>query len=188
MMGTTFVMANIQRLQALLRILRSGERRYSRMAYCFGAGLPGRHCGPGPVALLRGWPLPDLRSGRGRIELGNVGLYPGVRLHCSGAGRIAVGDGTFLNRQARVFAGCDVQVGKRCMISWQTVITDCANFGSVAKFEPVVLEDEVWLGSRVVILGGTRLGHGCIVAAGSVVQGKFPAGSILTGKHAETIG
>lgn len=178
----------IQRLSALLRILRSKERRYSPVAYLFGAGLPGRRGGAGPIAWVRGWPMPDLRPGDGRIELGHVGLYPGVKLHCRGAGRIAIGDGTFLNRQARVFAGCDVQLGRGCMVSWQTVITDCTALGPATACAPVVLEDEVWIGSRAVILGGTRLGHGCIVAAGSVVQGEYPAGSILAGKPAEAIG
>ena len=158
------------------------------MAYLFGAGLPGRRGGPGAVAWLRGWPMPDVRPGSGCIELGHVGLYPGVRLHCRGAGRIAIGDGTFLNRQARVFAGREVQLGRCCMVSWQTVITDCTNVGAMPEFEPVLLEDDVWIGSRVIILGGTRLGRGCIVAAGSVVQGSFPAGSILAGKPAEAIG
>ncbi|MFZ4394476.1 MAG: acyltransferase [Kiritimatiellia bacterium] len=179
---------NIQRLIALRRILRSRDRRYSPAAYLFGACLPGRRGGAGPVAWLRGWPMPDLRPGRGCIELGHVGLYPGVRLHCRGMGHIAIGDGTFLNRQARVLAGCDVRLGQACMVSWQTVITDHATTGPEAEYDPVVLEDEVWLGCRVVILGGTRLGRGCIVAAGSVVQGVFPANSILAGQPAEAIG
>jgi acetyltransferase-like isoleucine patch superfamily enzyme len=179
---------NTQRLTAFWRILCSRDRHYSLVAYLFGALLPGRRSGAGPVAWVRGWPMPDVRPGSGRIELGHVGLYPGVRLHCRGTGQIAIGEGTFINRQARVFAGSRVHLGRNCMVSWQTVITDCTCAGPVAAFDPVVLEDEVWLGSRVVILGGTRLGRGCIVAAGSVVQGSFPAGSILAGKPAEVIG
>ena len=73
------------------------------------------------------------------------------------------------------------------MVSWQTVITDHAGFDAAVPFVPVVLEDEVWVGSRVVILGGTVLGRGCVVAAGSVVQGEFPAGSIIAGKAAEVV-
>ena len=53
--------------------------------------------------------------------------------------------------------------------------------------QPVVLEDEVWIGNRAIILGGTHLGRGCVVAAGAVVQGDFPAGSILAGKPAEIV-
>ena len=180
---------NSSRLLPLLRALRSSERSYSLLAYLFGALLPGRRAGAGPVAWLRGWPMPDVRPGAaGRIELGHVGLYPGVRLHCHGEGRILIGDGTFINWQSRVLAGREVVLGQRCMISWQSVITDCLDIGGMAACEPVVLEDEVWIGSRAMILGGTRLGRGCIVAAGAVVQGTFAAGSILAGKPAEAIG
>ena len=175
------------RLLSLLRILRPGRRSYSLVAYLFGAALPGRRSGAGPVAWLRGWPMPDLRPGAGRIELGHVGLYPGVCLHCAGEGRIVIGDGTFLNRRARVLAGREVRVGRNCRVSWQTVITDSPNLALPDTFDPVVFEDEVWIGSRAIILGGTHLGRGCIVAAGSVVQGTFPAGSILAGQPAKVV-
>ena len=171
----------------MLRVLARGGRQYSPIAYAFGALLPGRREGHGPVAWVRGWPMPDVRAGAGEINLGHVGLYPGVKLHCRGAGRIQIGDGTFLNRSVRVFAGHSITLGKKCMVSWQTVITDFAGFDANDPFAPVVLEDEVWIGNRAIILGGTRLGCGCVVAAGAVVQGEFPAGAILAGKPAEVV-
>ena len=175
------------RIFPLLRVLYSGGRRYSMAAYLFGALLPGEKDGSGPVAMLRGWPVPDVRQGKGTIEIGHVGLYPGVKLHCSGSGRIAVGDGSFLNRHARILAGDQVVIHRNCMVSWQAVITDFTGFESGEMYAPVLLEDEVWVGSRALILGGTRLGRGCVVAAGSIVQGDFPAGSVVAGKPAEVI-
>ena len=171
----------------MLRILARGGRLYSPIAYLFGALLPGRREGHGPVAWVRGWPMPDVRVGAGVISLGHIGLYPGVTLHCRGAGRITVGDGTFLNRRARLFAGREVTLGKNCMVSWESVITDFTGFDTAEPFAPVVLEDRVWIGNRAIILGGTHLGRGCVVAAGAVVQGDFPAGSILAGKPAEIV-
>lgn len=175
------------RVLPLLNILRSGGRHYSLVAYLFGAFLPGERTGTGPVAWVRGWPMPDLRRGTGAIDIGHVGLYPGVRLHCGAYGRIAIGDGTFLNRQARIYAQKQVVLQQSCMVSWETVITDFAGWESVERYAPVLLEDGVWVGSRAIILGGTRLGRGCVVAAGSVVQGDFPAGAIVAGKPAEAI-
>ena len=175
------------RIIPLLRILRAGARRYSLVAYLFGALLPGGKSGPGPVVWLRGWPMPDVRRGAGTIELGHVALYPGVQLHCCGSGHIAIGDGSFLNRCARVFAGRQVVLHRNCMVSWQTIITDFVGFDAGEPFAPVILEDDVWVGSRALILGGTRLGRGCVVAAGSVVQGEFPAGAVIAGKPAEVM-
>jgi acetyltransferase-like isoleucine patch superfamily enzyme len=177
----------IARFFQMLRVLAGCGRQYSPVAYAFGALLPGRRTGHGPVAWVRGWPMPDVRAGAGSIELGHVGLYPGVKLHCANAGRIVIGNGTFLNRSARVFAGRSVTLGQKCMVSWQTTITDFAGFDAAEPFAPVVLEDEVWIGNRAIILGGTRLGRGCVVAAGAVVQGDFPAGSILAGQPAEHV-
>jgi len=174
------------RILSVLRVLRSGERRYSPVAYAFGALLPGKRTGAGPVAWLRGWPMPEVCGGEGVIELGHVALYPGVCLHCRGSGRITVGDGSFLNRHARVFSASRVELGRNCMVSWDTVITDYVGPG-VEPFSPVVLEDDVWIGSRAVLLGGTRLGRGCVVAAGSVVRGVFPPGAVLAGKPAEVV-
>ena len=175
------------RILSLSRILRSDERRYSRIAYLFGACLPGEKSGRGPVAWLRGWPMPDIRQGSGTIDIGHAGLYPGVRLHCHGSGRIHIGDGSFLNRQTRVYAGKQVMIQRNCMVSWQTIITDFIGLESKEMFSPVLIEDGVWIGSRALILGGTRLGRGCVVAAGSVVQGDFPPGSVLAGKTGEVI-
>lgn len=175
------------RILPLLRILRSGERRYSLVAYLFGALLPGEKSGTGPVAWLRGWPTPDVRRGSGTIDIGHVGLYPGVQLHCRGSGHITVGDGSFLNRHARILAGKQVVLRQNCMVSWQAIITDFAGSELEEAFAPVLLEDEVWIGSRALILGGTRLGCGCVVAAGSIVQGDFPAGAVIAGRPADVI-
>lgn len=177
----------MRRLWALLRLLRHPVRLYGWPAYVCGALLPGRRRGTGPVAWPRGWPMPDIRPGAGRIELGHVGLYPGVRLHCSGTGRITVGDGTFLNRKARIFAVDSVTLGRDCMVAWDAVITDCAGHGEAVSAGPVHIGDGAWIGCRAVVLGGTRLGRGCVVAAGAVVQGKFAAGSLLVGCRAEAV-
>ena len=172
---------------SVFRVLRRGERRYSPVAYLFGALLPGRRSGSGPVAWLRGLPMPDVRPGRGRIALGHVALYPGVKLHCRGNGLIEVGDGSFLNRNTRVYAGREVRIGARCMVSWDCIVTDWSGFDAAEPCAPVFLGDNVWVGARVVILGGTRLGDGCVVAAGSVIQGEYPAGTIVSGKPAEVV-
>jgi len=171
-----------------LAILLAGQRTYSPVAYAFGLMLPGRFQG-GPVAWLRGWPRPDIVPGRGRIEIGHVGLYPGVKLHCLDEGHIAVGSGSYLNRNTRVTAGKSVRLGHHCMVSWDVIITDASisdgkQVGDV-RFDSVEIGNHAWIASRVVILGGTRLGDRCIVGAGSVVQGSYPSGTVLTGIPAQ---
>src|SRR5574344_957739 len=49
------------------------------------------------------------------------------------------------------------------------------------------IADFVWIGARVIILGGTTIGEGAIVQAGSVVHGQIPAYSIVGGNPAVII-
>jgi acetyltransferase-like isoleucine patch superfamily enzyme len=52
---------------------------------------------------------------------------------------------------------------------------------------PIVLEDDIWVGSRVTFLAGTTIGRGSIVAAGSVVRSSFPEHSIIGGVPAKLL-
>jgi len=49
----------------------------------------------------------------------------------------------------------------------------------------VIIEDNVWLGDRVIVLGGVRIGEGAIVQAGSVVVSDIPKYAIAGGHPAK---
>lgn len=49
----------------------------------------------------------------------------------------------------------------------------------------IVIEDNVWLGDRVIILGGVRIGEGAIIQAGSVVVQDVPKYAIAGGSPAQ---
>lgn len=51
----------------------------------------------------------------------------------------------------------------------------------------VVVGDDVWIGARVTLLAGSRVGDGCIIAAGSVVRGEFPPRSVIGGVPARVL-
>jgi acetyltransferase-like isoleucine patch superfamily enzyme len=51
----------------------------------------------------------------------------------------------------------------------------------------VIVEDDVWVGTNVVILKGVRVGRGSIVAAGAVVNREVPPYSIVAGIPAKVI-
>ena len=52
------------------------------------------------------------------------------------------------------------------------------------KTAPIVLEDDVWLGTRVTVLKGVTIGRGAVVGAGSVVTESAPAFSVVAGTPA----
>lgn len=50
--------------------------------------------------------------------------------------------------------------------------------------EPIVIGDDVWIGSRSLIMKGVHIGHGAIIAAGSVVTKSVPPYEIWGGNPA----
>lgn len=57
-----------------------------------------------------------------------------------------------------------------------------------AADRPVVIEDNVWIGARAILLPGVRIGSGSVVGAGAVVSRDVPAGVIVAGNPAKVVG
>ena len=53
--------------------------------------------------------------------------------------------------------------------------------------KPVIIEDNVWIGTGVSILPGVKVGTGSVIGAGAVVTHDIPADSIATGVPARVI-
>jgi galactoside O-acetyltransferase len=53
--------------------------------------------------------------------------------------------------------------------------------------QPVIIEDDVWIGTRAVILPGVRIGYGSVIAAGSVVTKDVPPMTVVAGIPAKPI-
>lgn len=52
---------------------------------------------------------------------------------------------------------------------------------------PIIVEDDVWIGQRCLILSGVKIGQGAVVAAGAVVTKNVPAYAIVAGNPAKVI-
>jgi acetyltransferase-like isoleucine patch superfamily enzyme len=48
-------------------------------------------------------------------------------------------------------------------------------------YKDITIEDQVWLGSRVIVLGSVSIGEGAIIQAGSVVVKDIPKYAIAGG-------
>ena len=55
------------------------------------------------------------------------------------------------------------------------------------KTAPVIIEDDVWLGTNVVVLPGVRIGQAAVIGAGAVVRHDIPAYSVAAGVPAVVI-
>ncbi len=86
----------------------------------------------------------------------------------------------------KVIIGDNFHSGTECQI-----ISEIHNYeGSKIPYDEtyickdVVIEDNVWLGNRVIVLGGVTIGEGAIIQAGSVVVGSIPKYAIAGGHPA----
>jgi acetyltransferase-like isoleucine patch superfamily enzyme len=51
----------------------------------------------------------------------------------------------------------------------------------------VILGNNIWVGSKVTFLDGSRVGDNCVVAAGAVVKDEFPSNVIIGGVPAKVL-
>lgn len=58
-------------------------------------------------------------------------------------------------------------------------------YDSTYILRDITIEDNVWLGSRVIILGGVTIGEGAIIQAGSTVVSDIPKYAIAGGHPAK---
>ena len=52
-------------------------------------------------------------------------------------------------------------------------------------YKNIIIEDNVWLGDRVIILGGIKIGEGAVIQAGSVVVEDIPICAVAGGHPAK---
>lgn len=114
------------------------------------------------------------------------------------AERIVVGHRARIGSRCHLWAGPEtgkIVIGDDALLGPEVLITAasyCYNQGSPVTEQPmaeadVVIGNDVWLATRVVILPGTTIGDGCIVAAGAVVRGEFPPMSVIAGAPAKVV-
>ncbi|MGA2121747.1 MAG: acyltransferase [Methanoregula sp.] len=116
---------------------------------------------------------------------------------------IFVGDNVSLGSRPTLIASLSkIQIGNNVIFGPEvTIIGGNHNTSYVGKFivdvtdsdkKPendlgVIIEDDVWVGARAIILNGVKIGRGSIVAAGAVVTHNSPPYSIIAGVPARII-
>jgi len=87
-----------------------------------------------------------------------------------------------------VFIGDNFHSGSECIIISENHNFDKGNaipYDNTFICRDVIIEDNVWIGSRVILLGGIKIGEGAIIQAGSVVVSDIPKYSIAGGHPAK---
>lgn len=148
-----------------------------------------RPCALGLPLLGRGTPtnfvtVLSLKPGS-RLDLSGVLIGRGSRLTVESNARLAIGEQTFVADGSWIGSSQEIEIGRRCAISWNVTIIDGGDHHRPPA--PIRIEDHVWIGCNAIILRGVTIGADSIVGAGAVVTRSCPPRSVLAGVPARVI-
>lgn len=105
----------------------------------------------------------------------NAGCCKGVYI----GNYVAIADGTYLRSANHSFNRLDIPI----MDQGHTAVELCFN----DRLYSVIIEDDVWVGARAIILSGAWIGKGSIISAGAVVSNTIPPFSIVVGNPGRVV-
>jgi acetyltransferase-like isoleucine patch superfamily enzyme len=158
------------------------------------------------VAIGTGFRMEELPyiQGRGRIVIGD-------RVWLSGQPQIAfgrsltalpelvIGDGTFIGHHCGFNVARSIRIGCHCLLASGVLVFDMDGHPLDASHRrageptppeaiaPVVIGDDVWIGTGAMILKGVTIGDRSIIAAKSVVTKDIPPDTVVAGNPARVV-
>ncbi len=97
-------------------------------------------------------------------------------------------NGITITGKGNVIIGNNFHSGGECLMICQIHNYDTGTkipYDSTYILQDITIEDNVWLGSRVTVLGNVTIGEGAIIQAGSVVVSNIPKYAIAGGHPAK---
>jgi len=139
---------------------------------------------------------PKISNSGGRSFLGDDVIFDSkvtpIYLELTRDGVLRIGEQTYLNDG--VWLGCTsaITIGARCLIGPGVRIFDNSYHGLYQRrvlpnARPVKIEDDVWIATNAIILGGVTIGRGAVVGANSVVSHDVAPYTIVAGSPAKPI-
>ena len=134
----------------------------------------------------------------GTIEIGSGTCFHSgaleTELTAFAGAHLRIGKDCQINKGTVINASLSIDIADRCQIGYGVIILDSHLHEEAVeerhlrpKPMAVIIEEDVWLGSRVMIMPGVRIGRGSIVAAGSIVTRDVPPLSLFAGSPAKLV-
>ena len=144
------------------------------------------------------------------LTMGNHCTMDGVHFSVGPAGSIEIGDYCYFTN-ALLLCEQRVQIGHYVVIGWNVTIAD-SDFHPLAPAarvldaiacsplsggrtrpenilcQPVIIEDDVWIGPNTTILKGVCVGRGAFIEPGSMVTRSVEARARVMGNPAQVVG
>ncbi len=134
------------------------------------------------------------------LTTGNISIGDGskiwsqfttTRLAAFKGAEIQIGKNTFING-SRIAAKNKIIIGDNIHIAPEVIIMD-SDFHDTQKHDeegqssPIVIENNVWIATRAMILKGVHIGEGAVIAAGSIVTKNVEPYTLVAGTPAKII-
>ena len=105
--------------------------------------------------------------------------------------KLEIGADTLINKNTTIDFSGNVKIGKKVTIS-EDVMLQSHSHGLNPRNKPIglelTIEDNVWIGTKAIILSNTnRIGKNSIVAAGTIVTKEVPPNCIVAGSPSKII-
>jgi acetyltransferase-like isoleucine patch superfamily enzyme len=103
-----------------------------------------------------------------------------------------IGEGTGITYRCLIEANSTIKIGRNVLIGFDSVIIDTDYHGIESRHDqvepaPIIIEDDVWVGARCIILKGVTIGQGAVIGAGSIVTKDIPPHTLAMGTPAHVV-
>ncbi len=135
-----------------------------------------------------------------RIVIGaHTQVYDFVVIRAVGGdGDVVIGEHCYINPHCTLYSGAGIRfgdyvlVGPGCSIvpanhAFERTDVEIRKQGFMPPKGGVVVENDVWIGAHCVLLDGTYIESGAVIAAGSVVSGRIGGNSVWGGNPCRLI-
>ena len=108
-------------------------------------------------------------------------------------GELQLGKFILISPGTSIRSAKKIIIGDSTMIASDVTITDSDwhdiydRTDYVASPKEVIIQENVWIGEKSLILKGSKIGKNSIIGAGSVVSGEVPANVVFAGNPAKEI-
>ena len=96
----------------------------------------------------------------------------------------------FIGCSGKIVIGENVMFGPKCSLFAENHVFSDINRtikSQGVNNKGIIVEDDCWIGSNVVILDGVRIGRGSVIGAGTLISKDIPAGSIILDQRQKLI-